>query len=192
MANNHSTMTSLANQFLIAMPSLDESYFGRTIIYLCEHDDEGAMGLVINKPTELSIAKVLSELNLVDEEEEHLTEQQVMSGGPVQTDRGFILHNDDKQWSSSLKLDEQITVTTSKDILAQLHTEQGPQKFIMTLGYAGWSAGQLEQELADNSWLTLEADPELLFNTPTEQCWDKALEKLGISVDQLSLMSGHA
>ncbi len=192
MANNHSTMTSLANQFLIAMPSLDESYFGRTIIYICEHDDEGAMGLVINKPTELSISKVLAELNLIDEETERLAHQQVMSGGPVQTDRGFILHNDDQQWSSSLKLDEQITVTTSKDILAKLNTEDGPEKFIMTLGYAGWSSGQLEQELADNSWLTLEADPELLFNTPVNQCWDKALEKLGITVDQLSLMTGHA
>lgn len=192
MANTHSTMNSLANQFLIAMPSLDESYFGRTIIYLCEHDDDGAMGLVINKPTELSIAKVLSELNLVDEEDEQLNGQHVMSGGPVQTDRGFILHNDNKQWSSSLKLDEQITVTTSKDILAKLNTEQGPQKFIMTLGYAGWSPGQLEQELADNTWLTLEADPELLFNTPVDKCWDKALEKLGVSIDQLSSMSGHA
>ncbi len=192
MANTHSTMTSLANQFLIAMPSLDESYFGRTIIYICEHDDEGAMGLVINKPTELSIAKVLSELNLIDEDEGALPGKNVLSGGPVQTDRGFILHNDDKQWSSSLQLGEQITVTTSKDILAQLNTEQGPKKFIMTLGYAGWSPGQLEQELADNSWLTLEADPELIFNTPIDQCWDKALAKLGISAEQLSLMSGHA
>lgn len=192
MTNSHSTMTSLANQFLIAMPSLDESYFGRTIIYLCEHDDDGAMGLVINKPTELSIAKVLAELNLVDEDDDKLSDKNVMSGGPVQTDRGFILHNDDKLWSSSLKLDDKITVTTSKDILAKLNTEQGPQKFIMTLGYAGWSPGQLEQELADNTWLTLEADPELLFNTPVDKCWDKALEKLGVSIDQLSSMSGHA
>ena len=192
MTNKHSTMTSLANQVLIAMPSLDESYFGRSIIYVCEHDDEGAMGLVLNKPTELSIAKVLAELELADEDDTELTDLNVMSGGPVQTDRGFILHNDDKQWSSSLKLDEQITVTTSKDILANLTTEQGPDKFIMTLGYAGWSAGQLEQELADNSWLTLEADTELLFDTPVDQYWTKALEKLGVSIDQLSLMSGHA
>lgn len=192
MTNKHSTMTSLANQILIAMPSLDESYFGRTIIYMCEHDDDGAMGLVINKPTELSISKVLAELNLIDEENERLEEHSVMSGGPVQTDRGFILHNDDKQWSSSLKLNDNITVTTSKDILENLATEQGPNKFIMTLGYAGWSAGQLEQELADNTWLTLDADPELIFNTPVSECWNKALEKLGITVDQLSSMSGHA
>lgn len=185
-------MTSLANQILIAMPSLDESYFGRTIIYMCEHDDDGAMGLVINKPTELSISKVLAELNLIDEEDERLEKHSVMSGGPVQTDRGFILHNDDKQWSSSLKLNDNITVTTSKDILENLATEQGPNKFIMTLGYAGWSAGQLEQELADNTWLTLDADPELIFNTPVNECWNKALEKLGITVDQLSSMSGHA
>lgn len=185
-------MTSLANQILIAMPSLDESYFGRTIIYMCEHDDDGAMGLVINKPTELSISKVLAELNLIEQEDERLEEHSVMSGGPVQTDRGFILHNDDKQWSSSLKLNDNITVTTSKDILENLATEQGPNKFIMTLGYAGWSAGQLEQELAENTWLTLDADPELIFNTPVSECWNKALEKLGITVDQLSLMSGHA
>ena len=192
MANNHSTMTSLANQFLIAMPALDESYFGRTIIYLCEHDDEGAMGLVINKPTDLSIAKILEELNLTDDEKSVLSEQTVMSGGPVQTDRGFVLHNDNKQWSSSLNLSDQITVTTSKDILAKLDTEQGPDKFIMTLGYAGWSPGQLEQELADNTWLTLEADPELLFHTPVNECWDQALKKLGVSVEQLSTLSGHA
>ena len=190
MANNHSTMTSLANQFLIAMPSLDESYFGRTIIYICEHDDEGAMGLVINKPTELSISKVLAELNLIDEETDRLEHQQVMSGGPVQTDRGFILHNDTHQWSSSLKLDDQITVTTSKEILAKLNTEEGPEKFIMTLGYAGWFAGQFEEELLNDGWLVAPGSSKLIFECKAEKKWSEAMKSIGINPDFLSLNSG--
>lgn len=185
-------MTSLVNQFLIAMPELDGTYFGRSIIYLCEHDDEGAMGLVINKPTDLSIATILDEINLEQEVETDLTDKLVISGGPVQTDRGFILHNGTKQWSSSLKLDEQIIVTTSKDILSNLNPITGPDKFLMTLGYSGWSAGQLEDELANNTWLTLEADPEILFNTPADKCWDEALKSLGISPEQLTAFAGHA
>ncbi|NVK26180.1 MAG: YqgE/AlgH family protein [Gammaproteobacteria bacterium] len=190
-------MTSLANQFLVAMPTLDESYFGRTLIYVCEHDDEGAMGIVINKPTDLTIGQVLSEMNLIEQDSEEntvkeLNDKTVLAGGPVQTDRGFILHNDNNQWSSSLNLAEQITVTTSKDILENLTSEQRPEQFIMALGYAGWSAGQLEQELADNTWLTLEADPQLIFNTPIAKSWDKALEKIGISAEQLTSFSGHA
>lgn len=197
MQNEHSSMTSLANQFLVAMPTLDESYFGRTLIYVCEHDDEGAMGIVINKPTDLTIGQVLSEMNLIEQDSEEntvkeLNDKTVLAGGPVQTDRGFILHNDNNQWSSSLNLAEQITVTTSKDILENLTSEQRPEQFIMALGYAGWSAGQLEQELADNTWLTLEADPQLIFNTPIAKSWDKALEKIGISAEQLTSFSGHA
>ena len=192
MPNKHSSMTSLANQFLVAMPTLDESYFGRSLIYVCEHDDDGAMGLVINKPTDLSIGHVLSELNLIDEEEHELDDKTVLSGGPVHSDRGFILHNDNKSWSSSINLSEKISVTTSKDILESLTGESRPERFIMTLGYAGWSAGQLEQELAENTWLTLDADPELIFNTPISKSWEAALQKIGITVDQLTNFSGHA
>ncbi len=190
-------MTSLANQFLVAMPALDDSYFGRTVIYICEHDDDGAMGLIINKSTDIAINKVLIEMHIEDEEQGEtstveLNRNHVMSGGPVQTDRGFILHNGDNKWSSSLKLDDQINVTTSKDILANLSTKDGPEKYIMTLGYSGWTAGQLEQELADNTWLTIDADPDLLFDTPVEERWEKALKKLGVNADQLTAFSGHA
>lgn len=190
-------MTSLANQFLVAMPSLDESYFGRTLIYLCEHDDEGAMGIVLNKPTDLSIGQVLTEMNLVEEDDESddkklLDDKNVLSGGPVQTDRGFILHNDNKRWSSSLNLTDQITVTTSKDILENLTSTEKPERFVMALGYAGWSPGQLEQELADNTWLTIDADPDLIFNTPIAKSWEAALQKIGISAEQLTSFSGHA
>ena len=196
MPNKHSSMTSLANQFLIAMPALDDSYFSRTVIYVCEHDDEGAMGLVINKSTDLNINTVLSEMHIDDEDvvdvDIELTNNHVMSGGPVQTDRGFILHDGDKKWSSSLQLQDQINVTTSKDILSNLATNAGPEKYMMTLGYSGWTAGQLEQELADNTWLTIDADPNLMFNVPVEERWEKAVQKLGINVDQLTAFSGHA
>jgi putative transcriptional regulator len=197
MPNKHSSMTSLANQFLVAMPALDDSYFGRSVIYICEHDDEGAMGLVINKSTEIAVNTVLLEMHITDEELDteatvELDDINVMSGGPVHTDRGFILHNGDKKWSSSLKLDDQINVTTSKDILENLATKAGPEKYLMTLGYAGWTAGQLEQELADNTWLTIDADPDLIFDTPIEDRWEKAVQKLGINVEQLTAFSGHA
>lgn len=182
---------SLANQFLIAMPALDDSYFGRTVIYLCEHDDEGAMGLVVNRTTDLSIEQVLEEMNL-KEGLNTAIEQKVLSGGPVQTDRGFILHNGEKQWSSSLQLSEQIIITTSKDILTNLDTPAGPEKYLMALGYAGWSAGQLEQEILDNTWLTVDADPSIIFDTPADQRWEKAVQMLGINIEQLTHFAGHA
>jgi putative transcriptional regulator len=183
-------MDSLVNQFLIAMPMLDDSYFGRTLIYMCEHDQEGAMGLVVNREADITIKQVLSELDLETETPE--TEKKVLIGGPVQTDRGFVLHNDSQKWSSSLNLSEQITVTTSKDILNSIGNDQGPNKYLMALGYSGWSAGQLEQEIADNTWLTVNADPQLIFDTPIEKRWEKALEVLGISIEQLSTVAGHA
>jgi putative transcriptional regulator len=132
----------------------------------------------------------LSELDLETETPE--TEKKVLIGGPVQTDRGFVLHNDSQKWSSSLNLTEQITVTTSKDILNSIGNDQGPNKYLMALGYSGWSAGQLEQEIADNTWLTVNADPQLIFDTPIEKRWEKALEVLGISIEQLSTVAGHA
>lgn len=190
MSTEPSKMTSLANQFLIAMPLLDDSYFGRSVIYLCEHDDEGAMGLVVNREADITINQVLSEMHL--DADKLSSEDKVLIGGPVQTDRGFILHNDQQKWSSSLNLSDNITVTTSKDILTSLGKGEGPDKYLMALGYSGWSAGQLEQEIADNTWLTVDADPQLIFDTPLEKRWEKALEVLGISIDQLSTIAGHA
>ena len=192
MANKHSSMVSLANQFLIAMPSMDDSYFGRTVTYICEHDDQGAMGLVVNKSTDMTVGRLLKEIKINQDELPQLANHQVLSGGPVQTDRGFVLHSGDREWSSSLHLGDNIMVTTSKDILEKLTTEEGPNDFILTLGYAGWSAGQLEQELANNSWLTIDADPDLIFHTPVEQRWEKAVKKLGIDISQLTSFAGHA
>jgi putative transcriptional regulator len=192
MGNTHTGMQSLVNQFLIAMPSLDDSYFGRTVTYICEHDDDGAMGLVVNKNTDITLTKLLDEIKIGCDGKPSLDDKHVLSGGPVQPDRGFVLHNGSKQWSSSLKLKDDIIVTTSKDILEQLGSESGPQEYILTLGYAGWSAGQLEQEIADNSWLTIDADPALIFNTPVEKRWEKAVQMLGIDIAQLTSFVGHA
>lgn len=184
--------TNLQNHFLIATPSLDGSYFGKTLTYMCEHNDKGAMGIVINNKTGLTLSELLEmtdEKVLVDNDHaNHI----VVEGGPVSRDRGFILHTCQSGWDSSLELSSDIMVTTSKDILSVIGNNKGPEKSIVALGYAGWAAGQLEQELEQNSWLTIEADMDLLFNVPIEDKWQKAIEKLGINIAQLSPYVGHA
>lgn len=185
-------ITNLTNQLLIAMPSLDGSFFGRSVTFICEHDDQGAMGLVINKSSEISVSRLLNEIDIETNDDSELSSQNVLTGGPVQTDRGFVLHTGGKIWSSSIALPGDINVTTSKDILQSLSTDQAPDQFLLTLGYAGWTAGQLEDEMANNAWLTIEADHDILFNTPVEKRWEKAIQKLGIDISQLSAISGHA
>ncbi|MBO9489131.1 YqgE/AlgH family protein [Endozoicomonas sp. G2_1] len=184
-------MESLENQLLIAMPALNDPMFNRTVTYICEHNDEGAMGLIINLPVELSLNELLAQIDADNDNCTHLS-QQVLSGGPVSPQRGFVLHSPQSGWKSSLALSEQVMITTSKDILMALGTEDAPEQFLVTLGYAGWAPGQLEQELKDNAWLTIPADNEILFNTPIEQRWQKATEKLGIDLAHLSNDVGHA
>lgn len=185
-------MTDLTNQLLIAMPTLDGSFFGRSVTLICEHDEQGAMGLVINKTADISVGSLLSEINITTIDAPQLTDMPVLTGGPVQTDRGFVLHTGANQWSSGIALQDNVNVTTSKDILESLSTQNAPDDFILTLGYAGWSAGQLEGELADNAWLTIESDHDLLFHTPIDKIWESAINKLGININQLSSFSGHA
>jgi putative transcriptional regulator len=184
-------MNSLENHFLIAMPSLADSYFDKTVTYICEHNDEGAMGLIVNLPVNVTLNELLSQL---DEDKEYLPEltQRVLTGGPISPDRGFVLHSPQPGWSSSLALSNEVMITTSKDILMALGSKQEPENYMVTLGYAGWSPGQLEQEIKANSWLTIAADSEILFNTPIEQRWRKATEKLGINLANLSADVGHA
>lgn len=184
-------MQSLENQLLIAMPSLEDHYFNKTVTYICEHNDQGAMGLIINLPVNITLNELLSQLD--DElESTDVLEQQVLSGGPVSQQRGFVLHSPQDCWNSSLSLSPKMMITTSKDILLALGTDKAPDNFIVTLGYAGWGPGQLEQEIQANSWLLTEADNEILFNTPIEQRWRKATEKLGIDIAHLSSDVGHA
>jgi len=182
---------SLENHLLIAMPSLDDSYFNKTVTYICEHNDEGAMGLIINLPVNVSLNELLSQLD-ADKDETPELAQQVLTGGPVSPDRGFVLHSPQLGWKSSLALSDEIMITTSKDILMALGSEEAPDNYMVTLGYAGWGPGQLEEELQANSWLTIAADSDILFNTPIEQRWLKATEKLGINVANLSSDVGHA
>lgn len=185
-------MKSLQNHFLIAMPSLEDPNFARSVTYICEHDENGAMGIVINHPLNVDVDAVLKQLKFVDDEQQPTHTQAVLAGGPVQVDRGFVLHTPQSGWSSSLRLSEGIMVTTSRDVLSAIANNEGPMQYLIALGYAGWSAGQLEQELQDNAWLTIEADPEILFNTPIEQRWQQATKKLGIEVHQLTSQVGHA
>jgi len=184
-------MESLENQLLIAMPSLDDQYFNKTVTYICEHNDEGAMGLIINLPVNLSLHDLLSQIQ-EDKDEHPLLNQRVLSGGPVSKERGFVLHSPQDGWSSSLSLSDEFMITTSKDILLALGTEDAPDNFVVTLGYSGWGPGQLEEEIKNNSWLTTPADSEILFNTPIGQRWKKATEKLGIDLAHLSSDVGHA
>ena len=207
--NNVMTMNSLENQLLIAMPSLGDPYFNKTVTYICEHNEEGAMGLIINLPVNITLSDLLKQIEPDDEAEAQVLEssqedvanatdatnsleQLVLSGGPISRQRGFVLHSAQHGWTSSLSLNKEFMITTSKDILLALGTEKAPEQFIVTLGYAGWGPGQLEEEMQANSWLTTPVDADILFKTPIEQRWKKATEKLGIDLAHLSSDIGHA
>lgn len=186
------TKGSLENHFLIAMPTLHDPFFRRTVTYICEHSAEGAMGLIINNPIEINVSELLDKIDINSNNKQPIYKDPVYSGGPVQTDRGFVLHTPQHGWNSSLQLSQEIMVTTSKDILEAIARHQAPHHFMVTLGYSGWNAGQLEAELAQNSWLTIPADPDLLFKTPSNLRWEMAANKLGIDMRQVSSEVGHA
>lgn len=187
-------MESLQNHFLIAMPSLDGSFFERSVIYLCEHDSKGAMGLVINKPLGIEVNSLLEQMDMPAEQvsADLAMGAQVLMGGPVSQDRGFVLHSSQPYWTNSTELTSGLMLTTSRDVLTALGSERSPEKFLVALGYAGWSKNQLEQELADNSWLTIPADHALLFDIKHEDRWHQASRALGFDAWQLSSQAGHA
>ena len=185
-------LTSLQNHFLVAMPALDDPYFSRSITYICEHNKDGAMGIVINQPSTMNLKELLEQTDKDETFADDTAEQIVLAGGPVAQERGFVLHSDEGKWSSSLALAPGVVVTTSKDILSAIGHKAGPEKSIIALGYAGWEAGQLEQEMAENAWLTIEADTDILFNTPIHERWQAAVKKLGIDIWQLTPEIGHA
>ncbi|GAB3369392.1 YqgE/AlgH family protein [Spongiibacter taiwanensis] len=187
----NSSFASLKNHFLIALPSLREGIFAHSITYLCEHDEEGAMGLIINRPLDMSVDQVLEQLEL--KEHRHTHAEPVYAGGPVHTDRGFVLHRRGReQWDATLDVSSEISLTSSLDILDAIARDSGPQQSLIALGYAGWGPGQLEAELAENTWLTLPAEDAILFEVPADKRVDAALAKLGISFIQLGSDSGHA
>lgn len=182
---------TLKNQLLIAMPSLEDPNFSRTVTYICEHSEQGAMGIVLNRPTELSLADVLKHMEIEGDLGE-AGEQKVYLGGPVEEERGFVLHTHTEPWASTLAINEDISVTTSRDILEAMACGKGPSHALVALGYAGWGAGQLERELQDNAWLSGPADQSILFDLPPDQRWEAAARLLGVDVNLLSSEAGHA
>ena len=185
-------MQSFQNHFLIAMPSLDDPLFKRSVTYICEHNDEGAMGIVINHPLEVKVADLLKQLEIEFDTASPAANAYVCAGGPVQHDRGFVLHTAKPGYGSSMSLSDELMVTTSKDILYDLTTANAPDKFILALGYAGWTAGQLEQEIADNSWLVIPAEKGIIFDLSHADKWQSATATIGIKPWQLTNEAGHA
>lgn len=183
--------TNLTNQFLIAMPSLHDPNFARTVTYICEHTDNGAMGLIINRTADLQLCDILSQLEIT-EHDAQVGQLPVHFGGPVQSERGFILHSSDRSWESTLHISERISVTASRDILEAMAHNDGPEKCLIALGYAGWASGQLERELSENSWITSPASEHILFEMPEEQRWQAAAGLIGIDLTLLSGQVGHA
>jgi len=184
------TPGSLRDHFLIAMPGLNDSSFAHTVTYICEHSEQGAMGVVINMATPMLLKEIFEQMALDDQS--NLGEQIVMSGGPVQPERGFVLHSPETKWQSTLQISPDISLTASRDIIAALAEGRGPQQSLIALGYAGWGEGQLEAEIAANSWLTVPASKHVIFDTPLEQRWAAAAQALGIDVNLITSTAGHA
>jgi len=183
-------IASLANHFLIAMPRLADPNFTRTVTLLCDHSAEGAMGLVINRPTDLTLRDVYEQLNITATGPE--ADQSVYLGGPVQNNRGFVLHEPLGHWEATLPVTDTLGVSTSRDILDAIARHEGPDHYLVALGYAGWGPGQLERELADNAWLSVPASREIIFHLPIEERWRAAATLVGVDLATLSGDTGHA
>ena len=183
---------NLTNNFLIAMPTLNDPNFSRTVTYLCSHDDSGAMGIVVNRPLDMTLGEVLEQMG-IDASDEEAKAIPVVQGGPVLPERGFVLHRPAAQWDAVLEVEESgLAVATSRDILGAIATGEGPDDVVVALGYAGWAAGQLEQELGDNAWLSGPADQSIIFELPYEERWESAARLLGVDLERMSGQAGHA
>ena len=188
---------NFTHHFLIAMPGLEDAMFSKSVIYMCEHSERGALGLVINKPSDINLQKLFDKVELPLHRQD-LTQSPVFKGGPVQTERGFVLHEsvvmpgNESLYASTMTIPGGLEMTTSKDVLEALSTGYGPRKVFISLGYSSWGQGQLESEISDNSWLTVAADPAVIFDTPVEQRYAKALKLLGLEAWMLSPEAGHA
>lgn len=186
-----SDIALLTNHFLIAMPALADSNFYRTVTFVCEHSAEGAMGIVINRATDLRLGDILVQLDIAAADQS-LVERPVYLGGPVQNNRGFVIHEPLGNWESTLPVTDTVGVSTSRDILAAIAAHRGPDRYLIALGYAGWEAGQLEREMVENSWLSSPANREILFELPLDQRWTAAAGLVGVDLTTLSSEAGHA
>lgn len=183
---------SLANHFLIALPALEDPNFSRGVTLLCQHDADGAMGILINRVSDFTLGDILGQMDIRCDDPA-LAATPVLAGGPVQRERGFVLHSPERdQWDSSYRISEALCLTTSRDILVAMAEGSGPSDAVVALGYAGWGAGQLESELQEDAWLTVHADLDVLFRTAVEQRWTAAARLIGLDLAQLAPYSGHA
>ena len=184
-------LVSFANHFLIAMPTLADANFARSVTLICEHSDKGAMGIVVNRMTDLRLGDIFEQLS-IDPAKASNTESIVYLGGPVQNNRGFVLHEPLGNWESTLTVTDNLGVSTSRDVLEAIAHNRGPDKYMVALGYAGWGAGQLEREISENSWLSGPASREIIFNLPAEHRWKAAARLMGVNLSTLSGETGHA
>lgn len=182
---------NLTDNFLIAMPALEDPYFSNALVYICEHNENGALGIIVNRPLDMNLAGLFEKID-IPLEQAGLARLPVYFGGPVQLDRGFVLHRPVGNWQSTLAINSEIGLTSSRDILAAVGKDGVPAEILVTLGYSGWDAGQFEEELAQNSWLTVPAKSAILFDLPPEERLPAAMQKLGVSFSQLSDVAGHA
>ncbi len=191
---------NLTNHFLIAMPGMEDASFSRSVVYLCEHTEKGALGLIINKPSEINLQSLLAKVDLSLGRGD-LTDEPVFQGGPVQTERGFVLHDPmrageaqdgESAYASTMQIPGGLEMTTSKDVLEALSEGAGPRRVLVTLGYSAWGEGQLETELAENAWITVDADSAIIFDTPVDERYDRALSLLGVQSWMLTHQAGHA
>ncbi|MFD2366805.1 YqgE/AlgH family protein [Pseudoduganella sp. GCM10020061] len=185
---------NLANHFLIAMPAVEDPIFGGTVVYICEHNEKGVLGVVINKPTDMTMEILFEriDLQLAEDMRPAVENEPIMFGGPVQDDRGFVLHTPGRRYSSSLNVTDEVAFTTSIDVLEAVAKGVGPKRLLVSIGYAGWSPGQLEEEISRNGWLTVGADAHVLFDLPAEQRYTAAIKLLGIDPLMLAPEAGHA
>jgi len=184
-------MSFFANHLLIALPALQDPNFSRTVALICQHDADGAMGVVVNRPSEYAFGDLLDQMNIVLRDE-RLRECRVLAGGPVHPERGFVLHDGDDGWDSSLEIGEGLYVTTSRDVLEAMAAGDGPEHATVALGCAGWGKGQLERELTQHSWLTVPSDPQLIFDTPLDARWQAAAGRIGVDMMHIASHSGRA
>jgi len=182
---------NFSRHFLIAMPNLVDPIFARSLAFVCDHNERGAMGIIVNRPLGMTLTTLFEQID-VELHRPDVAELQVCFGGPVQTDRGFVLHQPLGDWQSTLPVSDDMGLTTSKDILLAVGEGTGPEQIFVTLGYAGWEAGQLENEIAQNAWISVEADPEVIFSLPATERYEAALKLLGIDMAMLSEDAGHA
>ncbi len=187
---NMNQATYLNNQFIVAMPGLIDPNFFHTVTFLCQHNDEGALGIVINRPIQMKLGEIFMQMN-IPVTSSIASDMPVFAGGPVQQEHGFVLHTKEGKWDVSMPISDTVSLTTSRDIIEAIALDEGPKHYLVALGYSGWSEGQLEQEILANTWLNTPFNKSVLFDTPIDKRWREAAEQIGININQLTTQAGH-